>query len=69
MRNKEIEYIFNIKHIKTETIPNWNKKLEGKEDDYDGYLIYDVNNIREKDNSYLKLKDKWYFEYYERRPN
>jgi len=67
--NKEIEFIFNIKYIKTETIPKWDKKLDGKEDDYDGYLVYDVNNIREKDNYYLKLKDKWYFEYYERRPN
>lgn len=67
--NEKTEFIFNIKYIRTETIPNWDKKLDNKKDEYDGILIYDVNNIHEKDNNYYKLKDKWYFEYHERRPN
>lgn len=67
--NKKIEFIFNIKYIKTETIPKWDKKLDNKKESYDGYLVYDINNELEKNINYYKIKDKWYFEYHERRPN
>jgi len=67
--NMEIEFIFEIKHVITETIPGWNRELESKSGKYDGYIIYDFNNKLEEDINYHKLKDKWYFEYHERRPN
>ncbi len=66
--NSEIEFIFDIKYIKTGTIPNWDRKNDSKKDDYDGFLVFDVNNELEKNTSFYKLKDKWYFEYHERRP-
>lgn len=67
--NKKIEFTFSLKFIKTETIPNWKEKFDNKKDEYDGYLVFDTNNDLENDSTFYKLKDKWYFEYHERRPN
>lgn len=62
-----IEFVFNLKHIKKSTIPVWNDEKIRRRDTHDGILIYDVNNVNEKDNYYLKIKDKWYYYHCEER--
>jgi hypothetical protein len=61
--NRRINFSFRLKFIKSETIPNWNKKFENKKYSFNGTITYDVNNEKEKDSLYYKLKDKWYFYY------
>jgi hypothetical protein len=61
--NQKTDFVFNLKYIKSGTIPNWDKKLENKKNRYDGFLSYDANNKLEKDSNYYKIKDKWYFYY------
>jgi hypothetical protein len=61
--NKRIDFRFKLKLVKSETIPNWNKKFERKKYSFNGTITYDVNSEKEKDSLYYKLKDKWYFYY------
>lgn len=63
----QIEFIFDLDSINTVNIPNWDKKLDGKENRYDGEIVFDAKNELEKNHSFSKLSDKWYFCYYEKR--
>jgi hypothetical protein len=61
--NKDGHFFFDLKYIKQETIPKWDKRNDDKIEKYEGVFIYSIDNLYINDSSYYKIKDKWYFWY------